>query len=121
MYADFSGSEPDTALMEEREALNIQRKMAEQLADEDFGLDIFKAGSHRHYLPLNLFEETIFSGIKGNPLSRNSKSDQCGEVVNHVQMFWNIASGEFIEIWFFNVWLFLSKYCIQNILVNKVS
>jgi len=66
MYADFSGSEPDTALMEEREALNIQRKMAEQLADEDFGLDIFKAGSHRHYLPLNLFEETIFSGIKGN-------------------------------------------------------
>ncbi|KAK2172119.1 hypothetical protein NP493_991g00056 [Ridgeia piscesae] len=39
---DFSGSEPDTALMEEREALNIQRKMAEQLADEDFGLDIFK-------------------------------------------------------------------------------
>ena len=43
--ADFSGSEPDTALMEEREALAIQRKMAEQLADEDFGLDIFKASS----------------------------------------------------------------------------
>ena len=45
MFADFSGSEPDTALMEEREALNIQRKMAEQLRDEDFGLDIFKASS----------------------------------------------------------------------------
>ena len=45
MCADFSGSEPDTALMEEREALNIQRKMAEQLRDEDFGLDIFKASS----------------------------------------------------------------------------
>ena len=85
MCADFSGSEPDTALMEEREALNIQRKMAEQLADEDFGLDIFKAGSRRHYIPFNLLEGTYFSrgrGIKRNPHSRNSKSDQWVEVVS---------------------------------------
>lgn len=39
---DFSGSEPDAALLEEQEALAIQKKMAEQLEDQDFGLDIFK-------------------------------------------------------------------------------
>lgn len=40
--SDFSGSETDAALMEEQEALIIQRRMAEQLDDEDFGLESLK-------------------------------------------------------------------------------
>ena len=39
-----SGDEPAGAELEEREALNLQRKMAEQLDDSDFGLGLFKVG-----------------------------------------------------------------------------
>ena len=39
---DESGSEPDAAILEEQEALAIQKKMAAQLDDADIGLDMFK-------------------------------------------------------------------------------
>ncbi|XP_064598759.1 something about silencing protein 10-like [Liolophura sinensis] len=44
---DISGSEGEegTAALEEEEALALQRKMAEQLDDQDFGLDSFKPSS----------------------------------------------------------------------------
>ena len=37
-----SGSEPDAAILEEQEALAIQKRMAEQLDDQDVGFDFFK-------------------------------------------------------------------------------
>lgn len=41
---DLSGSEEEegAAILEEREALNLQKKMAAELDDMDFGLEIFK-------------------------------------------------------------------------------
>ncbi|XP_067677065.1 something about silencing protein 10-like [Haliotis asinina] len=41
---DLSGSDEETgnAAMEEKEALALQRKMAEEMSDQDFGLDAFK-------------------------------------------------------------------------------
>jgi hypothetical protein len=42
--SDLSGSDDEegAAVLEEREALNLQKKMAAELDDMDFGLDIFK-------------------------------------------------------------------------------
>lgn len=40
---EFSGSEDGVAALEEQEAINLQRKMAEQLDDDDFGLGAFQA------------------------------------------------------------------------------
>lgn len=42
--SDLSGSEEEegAAILEEREALNLQKKMAAELDDMDFGLEIFK-------------------------------------------------------------------------------
>ncbi|XP_064641905.1 something about silencing protein 10-like [Lineus longissimus] len=40
--ADFSGSEPGDAELEEEEVRAIQKRMAEQLDDQDFGLDILR-------------------------------------------------------------------------------
>lgn len=41
---DLSGSEDDeaAAVLEEKEALSLQKKMAAELDDQDFDLDIFK-------------------------------------------------------------------------------
>lgn len=41
---DLSGSEDDeaAAVLEEKEALALQKKMAAELDDQDFDLDIFK-------------------------------------------------------------------------------
>ena len=41
MLSDLDDEEGNAAL-EEKEALKLQRQMAEQLDDQDFGLDIFK-------------------------------------------------------------------------------
>ena len=38
----MSGSEPDAAILEELEAMAIQKKLAAQLDDHDIGLDMFK-------------------------------------------------------------------------------
>lgn len=47
-YHCFQGldeeTEEATADLEEKEALALQKKMAEQLDEEDFGLEIFKVG-----------------------------------------------------------------------------
>lgn len=39
---DLSENEEEAARLEEEEALYLQKKMAEQLDDQDFGLDFFK-------------------------------------------------------------------------------
>ena len=40
--------EEGNAVLEEQEALKLQKQMAEQLDDQDFGLDMFQVqGSHR--------------------------------------------------------------------------
>jgi len=43
-YLDVSGSENEegAAALEEKEALAMQQKIAEELDEQDFGLDIFK-------------------------------------------------------------------------------
>jgi U3 small nucleolar RNA-associated protein 3 len=53
-FSDFSGSEPGDAELEEEEVRAIQKRMAEQLDDQDFGLDIFKVQVTEKYCP-NLF------------------------------------------------------------------
>ena len=39
---DLSGSEPDDAVLEEKAALTIQKRMMEQLDDQDFGFDLLE-------------------------------------------------------------------------------
>lgn len=39
---DFEGENYDAALLEEQEALALQRKLAEEIQDDDLGMDIFK-------------------------------------------------------------------------------
>ena len=39
---DLSGSEPDDAVLEEKAALSIQKRMMEQLDDQDFGFDLLE-------------------------------------------------------------------------------
>ena len=41
LHADFSVSEPDEAIMEEQEAIAMQQRLAEQLTEEDFGMEMF--------------------------------------------------------------------------------
>lgn len=55
---DLSGPEEEegAAILEEREALNLQKKMAAELDDMDFGLEIFKVmGIFNSYPPLLIF------------------------------------------------------------------
>ena len=60
MYAEVTGSdnEESAAVLEEQEALNLQRKMAAELDDMDFGLDIFKVNCRHISLlyPLQILE-----------------------------------------------------------------
>lgn len=56
--SDLSGSEEEegAAILEEREALNLQKKMAAELDDMDFGLEIFKVmGIFNSYPQLLIF------------------------------------------------------------------
>lgn len=39
---DFEGEDYDAALLEEQEAKALQRKLAEQMQEDDLGLNIFK-------------------------------------------------------------------------------
>lgn len=60
---DLSGSEEEegAAILEEREALNLQKKMAAELDDMDFGLEIFKVmGIFDSYPQLLIFLLSIF-------------------------------------------------------------
>ena len=58
VLADIDDEEGDAAL-EEKEALKLQKQMAEQLDDQDFGLDIFQVGTHKFFLTLVLLNPII--------------------------------------------------------------
>ena len=49
--------EEGDAALEEQEALKLQRQMAEQLDDQDFGLDIFKVGTEALKLQRQMAEQ----------------------------------------------------------------
>ena len=55
---DLSGSEDDeaAAVLEEKEALALQKKMAAELDDQDFDLDIFKVYivNRKYYMHMSI-------------------------------------------------------------------
>ena len=53
--------EEGDAALEEQEALKLQRQMAEQLDDQDFGLDIFKVILFVYICMLSDFQRHIYS------------------------------------------------------------
>ena len=63
---DLSGSEDDeaAAVLEEKEALALQKKMAAELDDQDFDLDIFKVYivNRKYYMhmSINVWKHTCF-------------------------------------------------------------
>ncbi|KAK6188087.1 hypothetical protein SNE40_004347 [Patella caerulea] len=60
-FVDLSGSDDDKkkAILEEKEALVIQKKMVEEMDEDDFGLDEFKVPDKKEVKPLQNQEKIV--------------------------------------------------------------